>query len=495
MQPLTDDDPRQLGAYQVLYRLGEGGMGCVYLARSAGGRTVALKTIRGEFAGDPGFRERFAREVNASRSLAGPGIVPVLDADVDASVPWLASAYAPGPTLAEAVRMYGPLPEAALWRLLNGLARSLESIHGAGFVHRDIKPSNVLVTQAGPLIIDFGIARSANATVLTSTGLVVGSPGYMSPEQAEGQRVGPPSDIFSLGAVLAFSATRRSPFGAGSAAQLLYRVVHLDPDLVGVPDGFASVVRSCLAKDPATRPTAAELYAIAGGSQEEGAYWLPTPVMGAIAQQAEFLLNLEVPDEYGQPALATQASTQTTPLTDSDPDAPAHPTRARASTARSQSAPSSQMTTSRTLHSPEQVTSTVLLPVVLAVVVLLVVGGALYGGWRWTQTQVYVGANDGHVALYRGVSQDLAWVSLSRVQQDHPEIELKYLPPYLRKQVESTTAAGGSTDRAKMTVAELAVQASACKKAEQTKSRGEGGSAPTGLSAEEQKVVMNCGKS
>ncbi|MFF8376269.1 serine/threonine-protein kinase [Streptomyces sp. NPDC015661] len=293
MRPLTETDPRRVGSYRLLYRLGEGGMGRVYLGRSRGGRTVALKVVHGALAGDPGFRTRFAREVRAAQSLRGAGTVPVLDADPDAEVPWLATAYVPGPALSEAVLAHGPLPEPALWRLLSGLAHALDGVHRAGLVHRDVKPSNVLLSPSGPLLIDFGIARSADETALTGTGLVVGSPGFMSPEQAEGRTVGPAADLFSLGAVLAFAATGRGPFGGGSVAELLYRLVHHEPDLAGVEGPFAELVRRCLAKRPDDRPAVAELAATADAHREDSGSWLPAPVVAAIAQKAEELLNAE----------------------------------------------------------------------------------------------------------------------------------------------------------------------------------------------------------
>ncbi|MFI8914453.1 serine/threonine-protein kinase [Streptomyces sp. NPDC053513] len=293
MRALTESDPRRVGPYRILYRLGEGGMGRVYLGRSRGGRTVALKVVHGALAGDPGFRTRFAREVRAAQSLRGAGTVPVLDADPDAEVPWLATAYVPGPALSDAVLAHGPLPEPALWRLLSGLAHALDGVHRAGLVHRDVKPSNVLLSPSGPLLIDFGIARSADETALTGTGLVVGSPGFMSPEQAEGRTVGPAADLFSLGAVLAFAATGRGPFGGGSVAELLYRLVHHEPDLAGVEGPFAELVRGCLAKRPDDRPAVAELAAAADAHREESGSWLPAPVVAAIAQKAEELLNAE----------------------------------------------------------------------------------------------------------------------------------------------------------------------------------------------------------
>ncbi|MEU4272766.1 serine/threonine-protein kinase [Streptomyces sp. NPDC026092] len=317
MRPLTETDPRRVGAYRLLYRLGEGGMGCVYLGRSPGGRTVALKVVHGTLAGDPGFRRRFAREVKAAQSLRGAGTVPVLDADPEAAVPWLATAYVPGPALSEAVIAHGPLPQEALWRLLSGLAHALDGVHGAGLVHRDVKPSNVLLAQSGPLLIDFGIARSADETALTGTGLVVGSPGYMSPEQAEGKEISSAADVFSLGAVLAFAATGRGPFGGGSVAELLYRLVHHEPDLDGVGGRFGELARHCLAKRPGDRPTVAELAAVADERGATTGSWLPGPVIAAIAQKAEELLNAEAEEdswEVGEPAATASSERVTTAL-------------------------------------------------------------------------------------------------------------------------------------------------------------------------------------
>jgi serine/threonine protein kinase len=198
-------------------------MGMVFAARSAGGRAVAVKVIRSELAGDAEFRVRFSREVTAARSVSGLFTAPVVDADVDGPMPWLATAYVPGPSLSDAVREHGPLPALSVLALAAGLAEGLAAIHAAGLIHRDLKPSNVLLAEDGPRVIDFGISRAAEATALTHADLVIGSPGFMSPEQAEGRETGPPSDVFSLGAVLAFAATGAGPFGTGSTAALVYR--------------------------------------------------------------------------------------------------------------------------------------------------------------------------------------------------------------------------------------------------------------------------------
>ncbi len=257
-------------------------MGQVFLGVSAGGRPVAVKVIRAELAADPEFRMRFGREVAAARRVSGMFTATVVDADVDGTPAWLATAYVPGPSLAEAIAEHGPLPPESLLTLAAGLAESLHAIHAAGVVHRDLKPSNVLLAADGPRVIDFGISRAVESTALTQAGLVIGSPGYMSPEQAEGYDVGPPSDIFSLGAVLAFAATGAGPFGTGTTAALLYRVVRGSPDLDGVPAEARPLIERCLAKDPRQRPTASGLLAEVGALQPT-ADWLPESIIRAFA--------------------------------------------------------------------------------------------------------------------------------------------------------------------------------------------------------------------
>jgi serine/threonine protein kinase len=259
LDELQAGDPRRIGHYSLEGRLGAGGMGRVYLGRSPGGRHVAIKAIRAELAENPDFRARFAREVSAARKVSGLFTAPVVDADLDGPVPWLATSYVTGPSLAAAVATGGPLPAGPVLALAAGLAEGLDAIHSAGIVHRDLKPSNVILAEDGPRILDFGISRSAELTGLTQSGMVVGSPGFMSPEQAEGQEVGPPSDIFSLGATLAFAASGEGPFGEGTSAALLYRVVHSDPDTGKLPPEVRPLIQRCLAKDPQHRPAAAQL--------------------------------------------------------------------------------------------------------------------------------------------------------------------------------------------------------------------------------------------
>jgi hypothetical protein len=261
LDELQPTDPRQIGPYWLVGRLGSGGMGRVYLGRSPGGRHVAIKVIRADLAENPDFRTRFAREASAARKVSGIFTAGVVDADLDGPVPWLATSYIAGPSLADAVAERGPMPAALVLRLAAGLAEGLAAIHSAGVVHRDLKPANVLLAEDGPRLIDFGISRSMEASAITRTGMVVGSPGFMSPEQAEGRPVGPASDIFSLGAVLTYAATGEGPFGEGSTVALLYRVVTSEPNIQGVPDEIRPLIQRCLAKDPQQRPTAAQLLA------------------------------------------------------------------------------------------------------------------------------------------------------------------------------------------------------------------------------------------
>ncbi|MFI9242262.1 PQQ-binding-like beta-propeller repeat protein [Streptomyces sp. NPDC053086] len=300
MESLQPDDPRELGSYRMLRRLGAGGMGRVYLARSPGGRTVAVKVVRPDLAADTGFRERFRHEAEIAQAVSGPYTAAVVDADPEAPLPWLATSYVLGPDLTEVVAAHGPLPEHTVRALGAGLAAALQEIHAAGLIHRDLKPSNVLLAADGPRVIDFGIARAVDGTRMTQTGVVVGSPGYLPPEQAMGKDVGPAGDVFSLGAVLAFAATGRSAFGAGAAshAALLYQVVHGEPELTGVPRSLLGLVRACLLKDPAGRPAPAEIAAALAPQGVAGVLrdWLPSAVASTIATHAAGILDLEAPE-------------------------------------------------------------------------------------------------------------------------------------------------------------------------------------------------------
>ncbi|MEU6728295.1 glycoside hydrolase family 6 protein [Nonomuraea wenchangensis] len=256
LDALRDGDPRQAGPYTLLGRLGEGGMGTVYLGRAPDGTRVAVKLINARMSADPGFRRRFAREVAAARRVARFCTAPVLDADVDGDPAYLVTEYVEGPSLGDAVRASGPLTGSALDGLAAAMAVALRAIHGAGVVHRDLKPSNVLLSQVGPKVIDFGIARFTEAEVSSA---IVGTPAYMSPEQVSGSRVGPASDIFSWGCTVAFAASGVSPFGTGSVPTILLRIVNEAPELHGLSGVLRELVEAAVSKNPAQRPTAQDL--------------------------------------------------------------------------------------------------------------------------------------------------------------------------------------------------------------------------------------------
>ncbi|GHA39500.1 hypothetical protein GCM10010372_44420 [Streptomyces tauricus] len=304
MDGLSPDDPGWIGNYRLLGRLGEGGMGRVYLARSDRGRTVAVKVVQEQLARKPDFRRRFAQEVKAAQRVGGEWTAPVLDADTEAATPWVATGYVAGPSLAEVVdKQYGPLPPNSVRALGIGLVRALQAIHGAGLVHRDLKPSNVLVTIDGPRVIDFGIARALDPAMqstdgLTMTGAVVGSPGFMSPEQVRGERVTYASDVFCLGAVLAYTASGKLPFGTGEGGihSLLYRIASEEPDLAGVPAPWDQLIASCLAKDPSQRPSLETLLARIESMEDTGGAWLPGEVLAELGRHAVRLLNSEDPE-------------------------------------------------------------------------------------------------------------------------------------------------------------------------------------------------------
>ncbi|MFF8438415.1 serine/threonine-protein kinase [Streptomyces bacillaris] len=274
--------PERIGGYTVERELGSGGMGTVYLARSRGGRAVAVKVARPELASDPHFRERFRAEVAAARSVGGFHTAPVVDADPAAEAPWLATAYVPGPTLSALLEAEGPMDEARLRQLGAALAEALAAIHGCGLVHRDLKPGNIVMAPDGPRVLDFGIARALESTRLTATGTAFGTPGFLAPEQAQGLEVGGAADVFALGAVLV-AAAGGSAFGAGTPMGLMYRSVHEPADLGAVPEGLRPIVRACLAKEPERRPTPAQLLDLFA---PEAAPYNPTEAYPATAPEA-----------------------------------------------------------------------------------------------------------------------------------------------------------------------------------------------------------------
>ncbi|MGW1514975.1 bifunctional serine/threonine protein kinase/MFS transporter [Streptomyces sp. NPDC002394] len=327
MDQLITEDPTRIGPYRLIARLGAGGMGLVYLGRSEAGRTVAVKVVQAEYAQHPEFRRRFAREVEAARRVGGEWTAAVLDADTEAPVPWVATQYIPGPDLTTVVaKDFGPLPEHSVRTLAHRLAAALGSVHAAGLIHRDLKPSNVLVTVDGPRVIDFGIARAMDGlggdSLHTRTGMLIGSPGFMSPEQVRGLELTPASDVFCLGAVLVYAATGRLLFGAtdtGLSAHL-FRIAEDEPDLTGVPDSLLDLVRECLHKDPARRPTPAQ---VAARTAADGAgEWLPGSVLAQLGRHAARLLDFapETRVPVQDPHIPAQHPAQPQP-----PSLPPHP--------------------------------------------------------------------------------------------------------------------------------------------------------------------------
>lgn len=286
MDPLQPGDPRHVGKYRLLGRLGEGGMGQVFFGRSPGGRPVAVKLIRYEYAHRERFRARFAREVEAARRVGGFHTALVVDADSDADPPWMATAYIPGPSLHGAVTQHGPLGAQAVRTLGAGLAEGLAAIHACGLVHRDLKPGNVILAADGPRIIDFGIAGTVDAGKITVTGAVLGTYAYMAPEQVNGHPAEPASDVFALGAVLGFAATGRSPFDGETIAAILHRITGEPPDLPGtaVEREHRDLIAACLAKDPAARPSLTEVLDRLAGPWPSGG-WLPPAVMEMISSR------------------------------------------------------------------------------------------------------------------------------------------------------------------------------------------------------------------
>ncbi|MFI5662658.1 protein kinase [Streptomyces sp. NPDC051684] len=312
---------QSIGAYRLLGRLGAGGMGEVYLARSERGRTVAVKVVREELAEQEEFRNRFRQEVAAARRVGGAWTAPVLDADTDAEIPWVATGYVAGPSLQQVVSHdYGALPERSVRILAGGLAHALKDIHAAGIVHRDLKPSNVLITIDGPRVIDFGIARALETVTdggLTRTGALVGSPGFMAPEQVRGDPITPACDVFCLGSVLAYAASGQLPFRTTNSGvhALMFRIAEEPPELGDLPEGLQDLVRDCLHKQPGDRPTLDELLERTGADDalgDEGRTrdpWLPGALVAQLARHAVKLLDTENPERTAPtPAPAAQAA-------------------------------------------------------------------------------------------------------------------------------------------------------------------------------------------
>ncbi|MDR6976479.1 hypothetical protein J2X68_003170 [Streptomyces sp. 3330] len=329
MEKLGPEDPQRIGGYRLLARLGAGGMGQVYLARSDRGRTVAVKLVRRELAAREEFRARFRQEVRNAQRVGGFWTAPVLDADTEAAVPWVATGYVAGPSLQQVVSHdHGPLPERSVRILAAGLAHALANIHAAGIVHRDLKPSNVMVTIEGPRVIDFGVARALESVSgdsrLTQTGAVIGSPGFMAPEQLRGDPVTPASDVFCLGSVITYAATGTLPFGSvdSGAHALMFRIAQDEPDLSGVPEGIADLVRGCLRKDPGARPSLERVLELTGvdDTVSDGRSrdpWLPGALVAQLGRHAVRLLEVEDPEgtgpsragHPGRPAFADHAAT------------------------------------------------------------------------------------------------------------------------------------------------------------------------------------------
>ena len=290
MEPLTSDDPAEIGGFRLRARLGAGGMGRVYLASTPGGRRVALKVVRPELGDDADFRSRFRQEIEAAQRVRGLYTAELLSADPTATPPWLVTAYVPGPSLQQAVAEHGPMPPETVILLMAGVAEALQAIHAAGVVHRDLKPSNVLLAPDGPRVIDFGIARAAEATNLTQSGVAVGSPQFMAPEQIRGPAITPAIDVFALGAVAAFAVGGRAPFGEGHVAALMHRVLNEPPNLTGCSGPLRTLIEHCLAKDAPDRPSPAEIIEscraqAAGNLGDFTDSWLP-PAMAAAAARA-----------------------------------------------------------------------------------------------------------------------------------------------------------------------------------------------------------------
>ncbi|MFG3511287.1 serine/threonine-protein kinase [Streptomyces bobili] len=326
-RPLESGDPTSVAGYRLAARLGAGGMGTVYLSYTPGGHPIALKTIRTELSEDPEFRRRFRQEVQAAQRVQGFYTAPVIDYDTEDSQPWLATAYVAGPSLAAAVGEHGPLPVPSVLLLLAGMAEALSVIHAAGIVHRDLKPSNVLLASDGPRVIDFGIARAADATALTGTGVSIGTPAFMSPEQAAGKKVTPTSDVFALGQVAAFAARGTGAYGDGPSHAVLYRIVHEEPDLSGLAEELGFIAR-CLAKDPAERPSPAEIITLCQEASptplRQSGSWLPEAIAAQITQRVSASAALAAPPAPTAPVTQPDLSPPAQPPAQTPTPAPVH---------------------------------------------------------------------------------------------------------------------------------------------------------------------------
>ncbi|WP_369193298.1 serine/threonine-protein kinase [Streptomyces djakartensis] len=339
--PLKADDPTEVGGYRPVAVLGTGGMGKVYLTYTPGGRPIALKVIRSEFGEDPEFRRRFQREVHAAQRVQGLYTAPVIDFDVSGTRPWLATAYVPGPTLAHAVGAYGALPTHSVLLLAAGVAEALHVIHKAGIVHRDLKPGNVLLAADGPRVIDFGIARAADATALTGSGVTVGTPAFMAPEQASTGTVTFATDVFALGQIMAYAAIGTPAYGDGPSHAVLYRIVHEEPNLDGLPDVLRPLVARCLDRAPDKRPGLTEIielcHDISPQPLRQGEDWLPDRVAEAITERQRlpaparpatppgYTPTAHVQREPAPPAAPAYAPTQTAPGRVTEPGSGAYP--------------------------------------------------------------------------------------------------------------------------------------------------------------------------
>ncbi|MFF3484449.1 protein kinase [Streptomyces sp. NPDC002701] len=340
-KPLQENDPAVVGGYRLVAVLGTGGMGKVYLSYTPGGRPIALKVIRPEFSEDPEFRRRFKQEVRAAERVQGLYTAPVIDSDTDGAQPWLATAYVPGPSLAHAVAEHGGLPLRSVLLLTVGVAEALHVIHRAGIVHRDLKPANVLLASDGPRVIDFGIARAADSTALTGTGVSVGTPAFMSPEQASTGTVTPATDVFALGQIAAFAAIGSPAYGDGPSHAVLYRIVHEDPDLSRLPAELLPLVSRCLSRDPAGRPSLTEIidlcHELSPVALRQGEDWLPQAVAGSITERLHLPEPAKTPPP--QPAV-TPTPTEFSPQNPAPGVAnPYAPTGSAVSSAPTQNAP------------------------------------------------------------------------------------------------------------------------------------------------------------